>query len=235
MDFNPVTQGYSRRVSEAVAFSGREHDFFLEVKARHLIEIARRHFDRTSALAVLDVGCGIGLLERFLAPHFQKLCGVDIAAAAIHEAKRNLPDVQFLVYDGSALPFRDGGFEIAFAVCVLHHVPPAAWERFLAEMFRVVKPGGVVVLFEHNPLNPLTRLVVSRCELDRDAVLLRAKTAQRLLRGAGLKSIERRYILFFPWRTWALRLLERALAWLPLGAQYCILGKKEATRSSAGP
>ena len=38
---------------------------------------------------------------------------------------------------------------------------------------------------KHNPLNPLTRLVVSRCEFDRDAVLLTAKAAKRLLRGSA--------------------------------------------------
>ena len=231
MDFNEYTKDYSRHVSEALSFSGKEHDFFLEVKARHLIEIARRHFGRTSGLAVLDVGCGVGLMERFLAPHFGKLRGVDIAAESIREARRNVPGVQFLEYDGSALPFGDGEFDIAFAVCVVHHVPPADWERFLAEMFRVVKPGGIVALFEHNPLNPLTRLVVSRCEFDRDAVLLTASTAKRLLRGIGLRVLERRYILFLPWRTRIYGVFERALSWLPLGAQYYILGKKDGRAS----
>ncbi len=231
MNFNEYTDGYSRLVSEALSFSGKEHDVFLEAKARHLIEIARRHFGRTSGLAVLDVGCGIGLMDRFLAPHFEKLWGVDVAAEAIQAARQNVPGVQFLEYGGSALPFGDGELDIAFAVCVLHHVPPADWERFLAEMLRVVKPGGIVVLFEHNPLNPLTRLVVSRCEFDHDAVLLTANTAKRLLHKVGLRLVERRYILFLPWRTRAYRVFERALSWLPLGAQYYILGKKAGRAS----
>ena len=226
MDFNQYTEGYSKRVDEAVSFSGRGHDFFLEVKARRLIELARRHFGRTSDLAVLDVGCGVGLMERFLAPHFGKLYGVDIAAESIREAKENAPGAQFSEYDGSALPFGDGEFDIAFAVCVLHHVPPADWDRFVAEMFRVVKPGGFVAVFEHNPLNPLTRLVVSRCEFDRDAVLLTARTARRLFRGAGLESIENRYFLFFPWRARVFGALERGISRLPFGAQYYILGAK---------
>lgn len=231
MDFNEYTEGYSDRVNKAVSFSGKEHDFFLEAKARHLIGIAQRHFSRTSGLAVLDVGCGVGLMERFLAPHFGKLQGVDIATESIEEARRNAPGVQFQEYDGSTLPFGDGEFDIAFAVCVVHHVPPARWERFLAEMLRVVKPGGLIALFEHNPWNPLTRLVVSRCEFDRDAVLLTAGTARRLLRGIGLRSTEHRYILFLPWRTRIYGAFERAFSWLPLGAQYYILGKKEGRAS----
>ena len=227
MDFNQYTEGYSKRVDDAVSFSGRGHDFFLEVKARRLIEIARRRFGRTSDLAVLDVGCGVGLMERFLLPHFGRIHGVDIAAESIREAKGNAPGVEFSEYDGSALPFGDGEFDVAFAVCVLHHVPPAEWERFVAEMFRVVKPGGLVALFEHNPLNPLTRLVVSRCEFDQDAVLLTAGTARRLFRGAGLGAIEARYFLFFPWRGRIFGMFERAFSWLPLGAQYYLLGGKE--------
>jgi ubiquinone/menaquinone biosynthesis C-methylase UbiE len=226
MDFNQYTEGYSKRVDEAVSFSGQGHEFFLEVKAKRLVGIARRHFGRTSDLAVLDVGCGVGLMERFIAPHFGRIHGVDIAAESIREAKRNAPGVQFLECDGSTLPFGDGEFDVAFAVCVLHHVPPAQWEWFVAEMFRVVKPGGLVALFEHNPLNPLTRLVVSRCEFDQDAVLLTAGTAGRLFHGAGLGSIEKRYFLFFPWRARIFGMLERAFSWLPLGAQYYILGGK---------
>jgi hypothetical protein len=73
--------------------------------------------------------------------------------------------------------------------------------------------------------------VVSRCEFDRDAVLVPPKTAKRLLRGAGLGSIDRRYILFFPWSSRGFRLIERSLGWLPLGAQYCIFGRKQRSGS----
>jgi SAM-dependent methyltransferase len=226
MDFNPFTQGYSQRITKAVGFSGQEHDFFLEEKARHLLELAQKGFGPISRVAALDVGCGIGLLGSFLVPHLRRLCGVDIAGDAIREARRNAPGAQYFEYDGSTLPFQDDEFEIAFAVCVLHHVRPAEWRRFIAEMHRVVRPGGIVALFEHNPLNPLTRLVVSRCEFDRDAVLLGSGAARSLLRASGLRAVERRYILFFPWRSRFLRLVERAFAWLPFGAQYYVFGRK---------
>jgi SAM-dependent methyltransferase len=219
MDFDEYVRDYSKQVDDAVAFSGRGHDFFLAVKARHLVELARRLGD-PSSLAVLDVGCGVGSMERFLVSRFGRLCGVDVAAEAVREAGRNVPGAQFRAYDGRTLPFADGTFDIAFAVCVVHHVPPPEWERFTAEMARVVRPGGLVALFEHNPLNPLTRRVVSRCEFDRDAVLLGAGTARRLLASARLTAIEHRYILFFPWAGWVWRALERTLGGLPLGAQY---------------
>lgn len=226
MDFNQYTQGYSQQVSDAVAFSGREHEFFLAVKARHLTELAQRHFTRPAEAAVLDVGCGVGLMERLLLSHFPRLFGVDVAADAIREARRNAPGATFLEYEGSILPFPDDEFDLVFAICVVHHVPPSRWGQFVGEMSRVVKPGGVVAVFEHNPINPLTQRVVSRCEFDRDAVLLNASAACRLLQGAGLRSIERRYILFFPWLRQPWRSLERAFCWLPLGAQYYAAGEK---------
>jgi SAM-dependent methyltransferase len=225
-NFDAYAKDYSERVREAMAIHGG-HDVFIEAKARYLIEIAERQFGRTSELSVLDVGCGVGLIERYLAPHFRKLCGVDIAVEAIREAKQTSPEAVFLEYDGVALPFRDDEFDVVFAVCVLHHVPAEGWPALMAEMLRVVRPGGIVAVFEHNPLNPVVRIIVSRCEFDRDAVLLGAGTAKRLFDRVGLRSVESRYILFFPWRARVWRAIERALFWLPFGAQYCVFGQKE--------
>ena len=80
----------------------------------------------------------------------------------------------------------------------------------------------MVSLGEHNPWNPLTRLVVARCEFDHDAILLTAAEAGRRLRAAGLATMRARYILFFPWRGALWRRLERRLTALPLGAQYFV-------------
>ena len=92
-------------------------------------------------------------------------------------------------------------------------------------MQRVTRPGGIVVIAEHNPLNPLTRYVVGRCEFDGDAVLLSRRETDRTLRSAGLSEFECRYILFFPWRGSGLRRLELSLGRVPLGAQYLVTAK----------
>jgi hypothetical protein len=89
----------------------------------------------------------------------------------------------------------------------------------------VTRPGGLVVLFEHNPLNPLTRRVVSRCEFDADAVLARSGTVAGLLDDAGLEVVDRRYILFFPKGGKRIARLERALHRVPFGAQYSVAGR----------
>ena len=129
---------------------------------------------------------------------------------------------QMIAADGLRAPFADESFHMVIAVCVLHHVPVDQRVAFLAEAARITRRGGLVLLCEHNPWNPLTRLVVGRCELDRDAVLLAQSEARRRLTAAGLSNIRSRYILFFPWRGAVWRWFEERLAWLPLGGQYVI-------------
>jgi SAM-dependent methyltransferase len=110
------------------------------------------------------------------------------------------------------------------AICVMHHVAPAEWAHFIREMRRVVRPGGLVCVIEHNPLNLLTRLAVSRCEFDREAVLLGAGTVRKLLVEGGLREIGAHYFLLLPSEAKSARRIENALSNVPLGAQYAAFG-----------
>ena len=110
-----------------------------------------------------------------------------------------------------------------FTVCVVHHVAPPERPAFFAELARVVRPGGLVAVVEHNPLNPLTRLAVARCEFDEDAVLARPREVSRRLREAGLRDADAAHFLFFPWR-W--HRVERLLRRVPFGAQFYVTATK---------
>ncbi len=77
-----------------------------------------------------------------------------------------------------------------------------------------------MALFENNPWNPGTRLVMSRIPFDRDAVLVRPGEARRLLEAAGLEPRFTGFYFYFPRWLGALRPIERRLVRLPLGAQY---------------
>src|SRR3990172_65300 len=134
------------------------------------------------------------------------------------------PDIPYSVSDGDVLPFQDGLFDVAFAICVMHHVPPERWKLFLSEMARATKPGGMVIVFEHNPLNPLVRKVVSNCPFDKNAVLLRKGKLTSYMNEAGLKSVFGRYILTVPSISGWFRAVDDLLGFSPSGAQYFVAG-----------
>jgi len=250
MDFDDVAAGYAQEVDRAVAFSGQAQGFYLDIKARQIEEAIRERLGEPSAVRALEVGCGPGLMQLRLRQRIGRLWGMDLslgclaqasqvgqasaqagaraAAAAGARARAKAGDRHGLVAgDGRQAPFAGGSFDLVFAVCVLHHVPPGGRrDALVGEMARLARPGGLVAIWEHNPWNPLTRHAVARCSFDRDATLLSLAEARRLLRRAGLSRIESRYGLFFPWRGHGWRRVERLLAQVPLGAQFAALGSK---------
>jgi SAM-dependent methyltransferase len=223
-DFDTWKDSYRDEVEKVVAFSGQDAEYFTELKARALVDLARRRIGDPAALTALDIGCGVGATDRHLTPRFGTVVGVDIFEGVLDAAATANPQIDYRLYDGRTLPCDDASVDVAFAICVVHHVPPAQWQAFAAEMARVLRPGGVAAIFEHNPLNPLTRRVVSNCVFDEDAVLLRRRLAAGLLRGAGLTGAEHRYIAFLPFGGRGVAAIESALRRVPLGAQYYVAG-----------
>lgn len=222
--FDAVSGGYAGEVDRAIAFTGLGVDFVTRVKADYIALLARRHFGSTRNLRLLDVGCGIGNFHPLLSRDFGSIAGVDVSAESIEVAGRRNPAVSYRHYDGGRLPHDDASFDVAMTVCVMHHVPPADWPGFAAEMHRVVRPGGVAMVFEHNPLNPVTRRAVNNCPFDADAVLLSRGRTRALLQQAGFGSVEVRTILSVPPWNGALLALDRGLGLLPFGAQYYAIG-----------
>ena len=221
--FDGYRGNYREVVQSSIDFSGLPHSFFMRAKADLLRELIARRL-RAEKPAMLDVGCGVGSFHPLLRGMVGRLSGIDVSSASIAQARADNPGVDYRAFDGRNFPFDDCGFDLVTAICVLHHVAPAEWTHFMGEMRRVVRAGGLVCVIEHNPLNPLTRLAVARCEFDRDAVLLGAGTARKLMAGAGLREIDSRYFLLLPWEAKAARRVEGALSQLPLGAQYAAFG-----------
>jgi len=225
--FDQYRASYNRTVDDSISFSGLKHDFFLQAKVQPLADLlARRGIARADGtVRALDVGCGIGALHPYVKPLFSSLSGCDISAESIARARDENPGVAYAAYSGPSLPYADGTFDLSFAVCVAHHVPPEDWPDFFNEMRRVVRPGGAVAVIEHNPLNPLTRLAVLRCPFDEDAVLISRRKAGQLFRAAGLSEVEGEHFLMFPFANAFARKVEARFSGLPLGAQYICSGR----------
>ena len=62
----------------------------------------------------------------------------------------------------------------------------------------MTKQGGLFAVYEHNPINPMTRWAVWRCPFDHDAVLLRSGKVRELLRNQGFEIVKCRYLFFMP-------------------------------------
>jgi SAM-dependent methyltransferase len=224
--FDAYADDYRDVVQRSIAFSGVEQELFTRRKTRHLLDVVRRRLGPPGEARALDVGCGVGLTDAYLVGRFGVLEGTDVSADAVRRAAEANPSVRYTLSEGDSLPYDDARFDLAFAFCVLHHVPPDERRRFVSEMRRVVRPGGLVVVLEHNPFNPLTRLAVARCDFDEDAVLLTSRTAHRLLRDGGLRPVERRYVILLPTEAPRLVAAERVVAALPLAAQYYVAARR---------
>lgn len=223
MDFDRYAEDYRSAVDNA---AGVSVEALAGEKARMVADVLSAALGEPRRLRVLDLGCGIGLIDRHLEHMVGEVCGVDVSLQSLQLAAGRAPSAHFIQYDGNRLPFADASFDAVLASCVLHHVPPPARGQFMAEMLRPLRHGGIGLIIEHNPLNPVTRHIVSRCAFDADAVLLTCRQAIALLDDGQARVVGRRYIGFLPFRNTMVERAERALGWLPAGAQYCVWGTK---------
>jgi SAM-dependent methyltransferase len=228
--FDAYATDYRDAVAKSISFARREHDYFARRKAEYLTELTERLVGKPADMAVLDIGCGVGVVDGFLMPTFRQVHGVDVAGEAVAHAAIDHPRARFSVYDGRVLPFADDTFDVAFAACVLHHIDRPERADFVAEMQRVIRPGGIGVVFEHNLFNPLTRLAVRRCEFDVGVHLLSRFGTTRLLRRAGVSPIASAYIILHTSARPMLDTVERRLSAIPLASQYYV-----AFRPAAAP
>lgn len=223
MEFDRYAERYRAEVDGA---AGVSVEGLAGEKARLISSVLSRTLGSPDRLRVLDIGCGIGLIDRELEQKVADLCAMDMSEKSIEIAKARTRTTRFFHSDGETLPFESGSFDAAFTSCVIHHVPPGSRARFISEMLRILRSGGVAIIIEHNPVNPMTRYIVSRCEFDEDAVLLTCRESAGLLMHGGATVIGKRYIGFLPVRHALVERMERCLGWLPAGAQYCIWARK---------
>lgn len=225
-DFDPFAQEYRQIHDQNVAVSGADSAYFAAMKVNLLAQLGQQ-----GPATWLDLGCGDGLTETFIEKRFPNIQvdGIDVSAESIAVAQqRSLSNTRFQTYNGSTIPFPDQHFDTVFVAGVFHHVEASLHAGLLREIARVLKPGGQLFLFEHNPLNPATRYLVRTCVFDKDARLLTSGYLRKAIMQAGLTLKPTRFILFFP-RGRFFRWMHPAENWLtriPLGAQYLLQATK---------
>jgi len=162
-----------------------------DVLARILAEVAPR-----KDMAILDVGCGPGILAAALAPLAGEVVGLDVTPKMVELArercrKAGLDNARFELGQAEALPFADGAFAAVVTRATLHHFPEP--HKVLREMARVVRPGGRAVVADvissedaeeaalHNALEVLRDPSHTR--------MLSAPELQREIQAAGLRVV----------------------------------------------
>lgn len=113
----------------------------------------------TAGLGV-DLGCGLGLQTMEMRRRGYRVVGIEPAVELLRH--RREPDSPVVAGDGLRLPFRDASLDFVYVIGVLHHLPgreaQAAARR---EIARVLKPGGLLLVHESNPRNPLFRFYMT--------------------------------------------------------------------------
>lgn len=225
-EFDRFANSYQRLHAENIRISGEAPDYFARYKVLHARRIAA---GQLPVRRILDFGCGIGNATSFLKESFPEcaITGTDVSPVSLEIAETRVgADAEFVAVEGDSLPFEDGHFGLVFVSCVFHHLESDRHPAALREIQRVLAPGGVLAVYEHNPWNPLTVRAVHACAFDELAVLITAPRMKRAVTDAGFGNVRTDFIVFYPALAGFMRWSEPMLAWLPLGAQYCVSARR---------
>ncbi len=216
---------YNQMLNQGIRLSGEGQEFFIRGRIESLPSRLPPDF---RPRRILDFGCGIGTATRHLSEKFPhaEIVGVDTSEKALEYGTER--------YGSGRVRFRplaeladENGFDLCYVNGVFHHIEPEQRVGAIESIYRALRPGGHLALFENNPWNPGTRLVMSRIPFDRDAIPLSIPEARRLVRAGGFIAAPHSWTLFYFRRPLAfLRPTEEFFSHLPLGAQYCVLAAK---------
>lgn len=224
-EFDQYAATYSALLRDPIrdGFSG-DPLFFHSRKWMLIRDFFKAHDIDSRSLEWLDVGCGQGELLRTAGLHFARAAGCDPSRQMIasHSSAQIYEQSQ-----ATDLPFPNCSFDFITAVCVYHHVHGTDRAQLTRSIYRVLKPGGLFCIIEHNPWNPVTQMIVRRCPVDVDAELLTTSTAAQLLRSENLTIIDISYFLYLPGSVFRyVGAVEKPLRKLPFGGQFAIFGRK---------
>jgi len=225
--FDNYTENYNELLHRETNLFSPDNVYFAEYKvllAREIIHDEPRR--------VLEFGCGIGRNMPFLRDVFRtaEIMGSDVSEKSIEFARLSNKDTYCWVEGNTADEKSD--FDLIFVSCVFHHIPPPEREETMGKIYRRLVTGGNLLIFEHNPNNPITRKIVNDCPYDRDVWLLKPRQLKQHIETAGLTVLRWGYSLFFPPRFKMLNKWEKYLSSLPLGGQYWINAVKLKSRLS---
>jgi trans-aconitate methyltransferase len=224
-EFDQFAQTYRKQHDKNISITGHTTEYFAAYKAKKLFQWVSQ-LQTIKTKHILDFGCGDGIMTEQVRSLFPKssLSGVDPSKKSIEIAQKNYPSINFQVSTDNLKMFKTNSFDIIFTATVFHHIPFDEHQHYIDQLTRILKPKGLLVIFEHNPLNPLTRYLFNTCPFDVDATMLTHWYAHTLVKAYG--KVTTKFYGFFPRALHIFQPLEHYLESIPLGAQYAIILKK---------
>ncbi|MFD4475654.1 methyltransferase domain-containing protein [Streptomyces sp. NPDC058471] len=121
-------------------------------KRMELVQLLTAVGDLSAVATSLDVGSGTLRYPQVLDRFGVRSYGIDLSDAGIHSCVDERWASRFAVADGTAMPFRDGSFDLVTCMMgTVNHLSAAQRARFLAESFRTLRPGGLLVVSAWDP------------------------------------------------------------------------------------
>lgn len=162
-EFDAYVRSYDREIDHVLRrLVDSEGTYSARLKCAELRSLTTKLGLDPARLTVADVGCGVGSSEKILSGVFHCLVGLDVSSEMLKVAvgSDSSASNSYVCCNAQAIPLPDSSAEVVFSSSLLHHMPAMNLVPTFREYRRVCKRSGYVVCFEHNPLNPLTQLVV---------------------------------------------------------------------------
>ena len=223
--FDAFSKNYNEVVNDAISKTGYDAENLVSAKLLRIAKLFPTLSDHP--FHVLDFGCGIGNLYGGMAHFFPKAVytGIDPSKESIKRARSRFRDDRaFQEYESNK--WESYRYDLILSAGVFHHIPHIEHEKIIEKLSCLLNPGGKLVIWEHNPLNPVTQKIVRDCPIDEDAVLVSSNKIKKHFEKVSLSNIKISYTTFFPNFLSALNFMDPLLGWLPLGGQYLVTGQK---------
>src|ERR1700752_2473905 len=193
--FDAFVESYEEACGRGLALRGESRDFFAQQRVAHTRALCAR---MRAPRRVMDFGWGLGHSPPHLADAFggAEIVGVHPSEGALEAARREYgARAEFTTPSGRIAP---QSVDLVYSNGTFHHIEPRDRHQVVRRIASWLTLGGVFALWENNPWNPGTRLVMKRIPFDRDAQMLSQPTASRLLEAAGLEVLGVRSYFYFP-------------------------------------
>jgi len=225
-EFDGISDKYSAQLEQGIKLSGESKEFFASERIKWLKKSLLTINSNFNPEIIIDFGCGTGTSIPYLLETFSpiKIIGLDISKNSLEIAKQQFPEKT--TYHVTQEYSHENQADLIFCNGVFHHIPLEQRLESHKYIYKMLKPGGFFAMWDNNPWNLGTRIIMKRIPFDRDAVMMWPRLAVKYAEESNLNVVKTDFCFIFPRLLKPLRVIEKFCSKLPLGAQYLVLSRK---------